>query len=163
MEKEINRYLGVASVQSRQKELDNFNKNLESLAYSVSTMVLFAMMLGFAIVYSSAVISLVERRREMASLQVIGFSLKEVSGLLFNESILQTLPGIILGLPFGRLMAEAYVKSVSTDLYTLPVIIYPRTYFYAALLGIVFVYLAFKLTARGLKRVDMVEVLKQGD
>ena len=163
VEKEINRYLGVASVQSRQKELDNFNKNLESLAYSVSTMVLFAMMLGFAIVYSSAVISLVERRREMASLQVIGFSLKEVSGLLFNESILQTVPGIILGLPFGRLMAEAYVKSVSTDLYTLPVIIYPRTYFYAALLGIVFVYLAFKLTARGLKRVDMVEVLKQGD
>lgn len=163
VEKEINSYMGVASVQSRQKELDNFNKNLESLAYSVSIIVLFAMMLGFAIVYSSSIISLVERRRELASLQVIGFSLKEVSGLLLNESILQTLPGIILGLPFGRLLAEAYVQSVNTDLYTLPVIIYPRTYFYAALLGLVFVYLAFKLTTRGLNRVDMVEVLKQGD
>lgn len=163
VEKEINQFIGVASVQSRQKELDNFNKNLESLAYSVSIMIFFALLLGFAIVYSSSVISLVERQRELASLRVIGFSVKEVSGLLFKEGILQTVPGLILGLPFGRLLAQAYIQSVSTDLYSLPVIVYPLTYVYSAILGGIMVYAAFKLTARGLGKLDLVEVLKQGD
>jgi putative ABC transport system permease protein len=120
-------------------------------------------MLGFAIVYSSSVISLAERQRETATLRVMGFSVKEISGMLFKESILQTAPGILLGLPFGRLLAEAYIKSVGTDLYTLPVIIYPRTYLYAALLAVVFVYTAYKVSVRGLQHLDMIEVLKQGD
>ncbi|MEN6460441.1 MAG: FtsX-like permease family protein [Syntrophomonas sp.] len=163
VEKEINRMLGVAAVQSRQNELANFEKNMGSVLYAVSIMVLFAIVLGVAIVFNSSVISFAERQREIATLRVIGFTGREVSGLLLKEILLQCLVGILLGLPFGRLMAAAYVKSVNTDLYTLPVIIYPLTYVFAAVGGIVFTMLAHQLALKGLKKLNLVEILKNTD
>lgn len=163
VEGEINKMLGVASVLSRQKELQNFQKNMASMTYSVSLMILFAVILGFAIVYNSSVMNFAERQREIASLRVIGYSTQEVSSLLLKENLLQSLFGVFLGLPFGRFVVGAYVKSVSTDLYTLPVIIYPLTYLFSALGGIIFVMLAHRFAIKGIKDLDLVATLKNSD
>ncbi|MEW6725511.1 MAG: FtsX-like permease family protein [Bacillota bacterium] len=163
VEKQLNDMTGVSSILSRQKELAAFNKNLDSLVYSIAVMVAFAAVLGFAIVYNSAVISFAERKRELASLRVVGFTAREVSGLLFKENLLQTLLGVALGLPFGRMMAEAFIKASSSDLFTLPVVIYPSTYFIAALGGIFFIWVAHLFAAKGVKRLDLVEVLTSKD
>jgi putative ABC transport system permease protein len=163
VESEINKMLGVASVLSRQKELQNFQNNMASMTYSVYLMILFAVILGFAIVYNSSVMNFAERQREIASLRVIGYSIQEVSALLFKENLLQAVLGVLLGLPFGRLVAGAYVKSVSTDLYTLPVIIYPLTYLFSALGGIIFIMLAHRFAIKGIKDLDLVATLKNSD
>ena len=163
VEKEINKITGISSVLSRQKELQNFQKNLASMIYSVSIMVIFAVILGFAIVYNASVISFAERQREIASLRVMGFSTREISGLLLRENLLQSLLGILLGLPFGRYMSEAYVQSASTDLYSLPVIIYPLTYLFSALGGIIFITVAHRFAVKGIKDLDMVAALKNSD
>ncbi|MDI6906907.1 MAG: FtsX-like permease family protein [Thermoanaerobacterales bacterium] len=164
VERELNRMTGVSSVLSRQKELAGFNQNLDSLIYSVGIMVAFAAVLGFAIVYNSAAISFAERRRELAALRVLGFSMGEVSSLLLKENVLQTAAGILLGLPFGRLMAEAYMKAAATtDLYTLPVVVYPVTYVLSALGGVTFVMVAHRFAVRGIRRLDLVEALKTKD
>ena len=160
LEKELSDMTGVSSISSPQKELDNFNKNLDSMIYSISIMVLFAVLLGFAMVYNSSVISFTERRREFASLRVVGFTTSEVSGLLLKENIIQSMTGVVLGLPFGRLMTEWYIKATSTDLYTIPVVIYPKTYLFSALGGILFIALAHLLTVRGVGKLDLVDVLK---
>lgn len=160
VEAEINKMLGVASVLSHQKEIDNFTKNLETMNFSIAIMVFFAALLGFAIVYNSSVINLAERQREIGCMRVIGFSIPEISALLFKENIVHILMGGLLGLPFGRYVAQAYIQSVSTDLYTLPVIIYPRTYLFAALGGIIFIVTAHFLAVRGIKELDLVEALK---
>ncbi|MFZ5898466.1 MAG: FtsX-like permease family protein [Bacillota bacterium] len=163
VEEQIGGMTGVSSILSRQKELDTFNQNMDSLLYSVGVMVTFAAVLGFAIVYNSAVISFSERKRELASLRVLGFTASEVSGLLFKESLLQTILGVALGLPFGRLMAEALVKAYSSDLFTMPVVIYPTTYFIAACGGVLFVWTAHLFAVRGVGRLDLAEVLKTKD
>jgi putative ABC transport system permease protein len=163
VEGEINKMLGVASILSRQKELQNFQNNMASMTYSVSIMILFAVVLGFAIVYNSSVMNFAERQREIASLRVIGYSIQEVSSLLLKENLLQSLLGVLLGLPFGRFVAGVYVKSVSTDLYTLPVIIYPITYLFSALGGIIFIMLAHRFAVKGIKDLDLAETLKNSD
>ncbi len=163
VESEINKMLGVASVLSRQKELQNFEKNMASMNYSVALMIIFAVVLGFAIVYNSSVMNFAERQREIASLRVIGYSIQEVSSLLLKENLLQSLLGVLLGLPFGRFVAGAYVESVSTDLYTLPVIIYPLTYLFSALGGIIFIILAHRFAIKGIKDLDLVATLKNSD
>jgi len=68
-----------------------------------------------------------------------------------------------LGLPFGRYMSEAYVQSASTDLYSLPVIIYPLTYLFSALGGIIFITVAHRFAVKGIKDLDMVAALKNSD
>lgn len=163
MEGELEDMTAVSSILSRQKELDNFNQNLDAMIYAISIMVIFALLLGFAIVYNSSVISFSERQRELASLRVLGFSVHEVSGILLKENLLQSLLGVALGLPFGYLMVKGYTSALSTDLFTLPVTIYPATYAYSALGGFFFIMVAHLLAVRGVRRLQLVEVLKNKD
>jgi putative ABC transport system permease protein len=163
IEEKLGAMTGISSITSRQKELDNFNKNLESMVYSISVMVVFAVMLGFAIVYNASVMSFTERKRELASLRVVGFTSQEVSGLLLKETLLQSLLGVALGLPLGLFMAQGYIQAVSTDLFTMQVVIYPLTYFFSALGGVFFIMMAHLLAARGVGRLDLVDVLKNRD
>ncbi len=160
VEAEINKMLGGASVLSHQKEIANFENYLATMDVSIAIMVLFAAILGFAIVYNASVMNLAERNREIGCMRVIGFSVREVSGMLFKENMVHSVLGVILGLPFGRWIASAYINSITTDLYTLPVIIYPRTYLLAAVGTIIFIYLAHKVSVRGIKRLDLAEALK---
>jgi len=163
LEKKLNEMTGIASILSRQKELDGFNKNLGYMIYSVTIMISFAVVLGFAIVYNSSIMSFTERKRELASLRVIGFTTGEVSGLLLKENLAQTALGVILGLPCGRFLAHAYINAVSTDLYTFKAVVYPVTYALSALGGVFFIMIAYRLAVKGVKRLDLVEVLKTRD
>ncbi|MHB8917917.1 MAG: FtsX-like permease family protein [Desulfocucumaceae bacterium] len=163
VEEKLNDMNRVSSILSRQKELDNFNKNLEAMVYSIAILVAFSVVMGFAIVYNSSVISFAERKRELASLRVLGFSTREVSGLLLKENLLQSLLGVAAGLPFGRLMGQGYVNAVSTDLFTMSVVVYPMTYFWSALGGVFFIAVAHLMAVRGVKKLDLVDVLKNRD
>lgn len=163
LEEKLEDMTSVSSISSRQKDLDNFNQNMDAMLYSISIMVLFALLLGFAIVYNSSVISFSERQRELASLRVLGFSVQEVSGILLRENLLQSLLGVALGLPFGYLMVKGYISATSTELFTIPVIIYPTTYIYSALGALLFIAVAHQLSVRGVRRLDLVEVLKNKD
>ncbi|MDD4752983.1 MAG: ABC transporter permease [Desulfitobacteriaceae bacterium] len=163
IEKALNEMTAISSMLSREKELDNFVKNLDSMIYFVGIMVFFAVTLGFAIVYNSAVVSFGERKRELASLRVVGFSLKEVSALLWKEYFFQAFMGIIFGMPFGYLMALSMLKALNTDLYSLPLVIYPATYAFSAIGGAVFIAAALIFTMRSARDLDLVDVLKDRD
>jgi len=163
LERSLAQINGVAAVVSRDKDISNFDKNLETMAAAIVIMVTFALLLGFAIIYNSSIISFAEREREMATLRVLGMRIQEVSSILSNEVLLYGLLGIIVGLPVGRLMAGGLIKSVSTDLYQFEAIIYPSTYFFAALMALLFIAAGHFMAVRGLKRLDLVEVLKNRD
>lgn len=155
--------INVSSVTSRQKEIAYLDKNLKYLYYSVGVMVIFSVILGFAIVFNASSLSFSERRRELASLRVLGFSVGEVSSLLWKENLLLLAAGTILGLPFGKMLAEAYSVGVSTDLFTFEAVIYPLTYALAALGGGLFILISWRLAVRGVRRLEPVETLKAND
>ena len=136
---------------------------LHQEAYFILVMIMFAGLLGLAIVYNTATMTFQERRRELASLRVMGYSNSEVARLLSQETWIQAVIGIALGLPAGKLMGAVYMNSVSTDLFSFPAIIYPRTYFIAALAAIIFVWIGQQLAVRRVKNIDMVEALKNRD
>jgi len=163
VERGLNEMTGIASVSSREKELGGFTKNMGSMIYAVTIMIMFSVILGFAIVYNSSLIGFAERKRELASLRVIGYTNREVSGLLLREILLQAACGVIFGLPFGRWMAESYVNAVSTELFTMPVVVYPQTYLLSAIGGIAFMMAGLLFVVKGVKKLDLVEVLKNRD
>ncbi len=163
VERELNRMTGVSSVLSRQRELAGFEKQMGYMIYFVVIMVTFAAVLGFAIVYNSSIIGFSERQRELALLKVMGFNDREVAGLLLRENLLQSVPGLLLGLPFGRLMSQGYVTAISTDAFSFPVVVYPKTYLISACIGISFVLVAHWFAARGIKRIEPIELLKNND
>lgn len=166
-EKNLSDMNRISSITSRSKELQGFMDNLGYMFVFVFIMVVFAVILGFAIVYNASVISFAERKREMASLRVIGYRVNEVSGLLLKENLLQTVLGVLIGLPFGRLMSEAYMysamKSEAYAVYSFQIVIYPLTYLFSAASGVFFIAIAYWLAVKNIGRLDLVEVLKARD
>ncbi len=163
IERQMADMINITSVLSRQKEIEYLEKNLQYLFVSVGILVAFSAVLGFAIVYNASALSFAERRRELSSLRVMGFSVGEVSAFLLEENILILMAGIVAGLPFGRLLAEGYAKAVSTDLFSFEAIVYPLTYLLAALGGVLFVAVGYGLSVRGIRKLEFVEVLKARD
>jgi putative ABC transport system permease protein len=163
VEQELNRMTGVGSILSRQRDVAGFEKQMGYMIYFVLVMVIFAGILGFAIVYNSSIIGFSERQRELALLKVMGFNDREISGLLLRETLLQSVPGVLLGLPFGRLMSQGYVAAISTDVMSFPVVVYPKTYLISAFIGIAFVAVAHWFAARGIKNIEPSEFLKNND
>lgn len=159
----LEKMTAVSSVVSRDKEQANWNKMMASMIFFVGVMILFGAILGLAIIYNSSLMNFNERKKELASLRVIGFTRREIGSLLFKETALQAITGIVIGLPLGRWLGALYIDAVSTDLYTMPVIIYPQTYFIVAGSTIAFILAGFALVVPKLKQLDLVEALKNQD
>lgn len=163
VEQELEKLTRISSILSREAEMAGFNEQLGMMNASIAILVGFALTLGFAIVYNSAIIAFYERTRELGAFRVIGYHIREVSAMMGNEVILQAVFGILLGLPFGAWMTDQYMKVVSTDLFTMEAVIYPSTYIETALFSILFIGVAHALAVRGVKRLDLVETMKNKD
>lgn len=160
LEKRLKAMPNVSSVTSRDQELQSYNAMMDTTIIIIGAMLLFSAILGLVIVYNSSIMTFYERRRELATLMVMGYSQPEVVSLLKKETWIQAAVGAILGLPAGKGLGTAYAASFSTDLYSLPVVIYPRSYLLAVMATILFVLMGQFLAARKIKQLDMVEVLK---
>jgi putative ABC transport system permease protein len=163
VEKDINAMLKVSSLLNREKERENIMSMMEPTIFIVGMLVLFALILGFAIIYNSSTISFHEREQEFAALKVIGFQSSEVSRIILQENLLQLILGLIIGLPAGGILTRVYLTSLSNELYDMPAAVYPLSYLLSALGVAVFVVLAYKIAVRGIDRLDLVEVLKNRD
>lgn len=163
IETELSDMPGINSIASRQKEIDNITSLMGSSVMFVGIMIFFSLILGLAIIYNSIVMSYNERKKELASLLTLGFTHAEVSGLMLKDTLIQAVPGLLIGLPTGRWLAVFYISSVSTDMFTFPVIISPFSYALSLLVGLSFVLAGYWLATRGLSTLDMIEMSKYVD
>jgi putative ABC transport system permease protein len=133
---------------------------LDQFFFMVWIMVAMVILVGFAIVYNSSVISLSERERELASLRVLGMDLREVQEVISFEQHFLAVFGMLLGIPLTYMMFKGMADGMQTDLYTIPVIINPRMFIYALIGTAGSLALAYLNIRKRLRRLDMVEVLK---
>lgn len=156
----LNSFAGVASLSDRLKELNQINEQMRAMLFFTLVTILFACGLGFTAIYNSSLVTFHERQRELATLMVIGYSRWRLNRLLLYENLIQVIIGVALGLPFGYLIAYYYSRAISNDMFTLPLIIYPRSYFYAAVGAVIFSAVSFMFICRKMKQLNLVEQLK---
>jgi putative ABC transport system permease protein len=123
----------------------------------------FAIVVAFGIVYNSARISLSERQRELATLRVVGFTRREVGGVLISELVILTLFALPLGLVVGSGFATAVIHTVNTEFVRLPVILGTSNYAFAVLVVSGASLISAVFASRRLDRLDLVSVLKARD
>ena len=144
---------------------DDAKKNMESSMelfslFSIFIIVLAAVM-SIAVIYNITVINIYEKKRELASLKVMGFTKKEIRSSVYSENIIVGIISIIIGLPLGRFLAR-YIMGYfyTTDAYSFPVVTFTPSYIYTVLLIIIFILSAQLLLRKRIDNIDMVEVLK---
>ena len=120
----------------------------------------FAVVLVVGVVYNSARIALSERGNELASLRVLGFSKREVAGLLLGEQGLLTLAAIPLGLAIGAVICRMLIPVFDREMFRLPFVLTPVTFDFAALVTVASAALSGLLVARRIATLDLIAVLK---
>lgn len=153
----------VDAVISKQKSKENLMKGLANMTSMITFIYISAGVLALAVIYNITTINIFERRREIATLKVLGFNEKEMRQIVFNENIIITLAGIIGGLPVGYWLLDFIMTVSSTDTMTFPVMIKWPSYIISALLTMCFTILTNLLLTRKLETIDMVESLKSAE
>lgn len=119
-----------------------------------------AIIVSFGVVYNSARIALSERGRDLATLRVVGFTQREVAGVLLGELTLLVLAALPIGLLLGRGLAVFIITQLRTETVRLPLKISVFTYSLAVLVVLGAALASFALVGRMLKKLDMIAVLK---
>lgn len=132
----------------------------ENLLKMVATNVMFASFISFGIIYNAARITISERRRELASLRVLGLTRAEVAYILFGELGLITLLSLPIGLFLGYSMSVGMTESMDSELFRIPVYLKNSTYGYAVLIVLLSAVVSFYLVWRQVDSIDLVSAQK---
>lgn len=157
---DVEDYRIVSSIQSLKDMIDVFDEFLGITIASLSIMIVFGGILGFAIVYNSTVISINERRLEFSSLRVMGFTKNEIFTSLLKENVINSLLGIALGIPIAIIMLANLSDIYSTELYSFDIILTPVHYILAAVTTLIFVVIALLAADKKIHGLNFIEALK---
>ena len=139
---------------------DLLSNVLVSLNIVVWVLIISAGALAFVVLYNLNNININERRRELATLKVLGFYNKETATYVYRENVILTLIGAGLGVILGIILHRFVITTVEIDLVMFGRNIDPSSFIYSILLTILFSAFVNFVMYFKLKKIDMVESLK---
>jgi putative ABC transport system permease protein len=160
IKRELFKYHGIETVEGRIHTYRSFKDMLEFTTLMFGFMIAFGSVMGFAIIFNTTVINIMERRRELASLKVLGYRRWEIERTILRENLLIGISSLIPGVLLGRFMCELFGRQFSNELFAMEVIISPKTYVTTISLVFIFLLSAQWANRKNITGLDMVEVLK---
>ena len=151
---------GVNSVTMNEDELGELNTVINNLYFIVIVMIIAAAILAFVVIYNLNNINISERRRELATLKLLGFYNGELAQYVYRENVILTLLGTLLGVGLGIVLHQFVMVTVETDVYMFGRELEPLSIVIAAVLTIIFAMIVNSIMYFKLKKVNMIESLK---
>jgi putative ABC transport system permease protein len=90
-------------------------------------MLFCSVILAAAILFNTATLGILERRRELATMRALGRTLREITVGLTLEHALLCVAGVVLGLPLSIWAIRHVLALFSSDLFRLPFVLSPIT------------------------------------
>ncbi len=149
--------LSVSYMFDIEKQLDDM---LRSLNLVIIVLIISAGMLAFVVLYNLNTVNIAERKRELATLKVLGFYDGEVAQYVYRENILLTFLGGALGVILGNMLHRFIIETVEVDSAMFGRIIHMPSYVYSLALTVLFSLLINGVMYFKLRKIDMVESLK---
>lgn len=151
-------YFGA--IQYTEDNMDMFNDIIAGMNNIVYLIIAFSSFLAITVLYNLTIININERKREIATLKVLGFRDREVSSYVYRETIILTIVGIIVGIFLGFSLNTFVLMIAETDEILFIKIIKPLSYVIAFIIIIIFSIIVQVITYFILKRIDMIDSLK---
>lgn len=149
--------LSVSYTKDFQSQIEDM---LGSLNMVIVVLVISAGLLAFVVLYNLNNINITERKRELATLKVLGFYPKEVAEYVYRENMILTVLGAIVGCGLGKLLHRFIIETVEIDSAMFGRNINLSSYIYGFLITIGFSLFVNGVMYFKLKKIDMVESLK---
>ena len=104
--------MSISYTSSLKEQLDHM---LGALDIVIFVLIVSAGLLAFVVLYNLNNININERKRELATIKVLGFYNGEVAAYVYRENIILTFIGAALGVGIGRLLHAFIITTVEVD------------------------------------------------
>ena len=151
-------YFGA--IQYTEDNMQMFNDIIAGMNNIVYLIIAFSSFLAITVLYNLTIININERKREIATLKVLGFRDREVSSYVYRETIILTIVGIIVGIFLGFSLNTFILMIAETDEILFIKTIKPLSYVLSFIIIVVFSVVVQVITYFILKRIDMIDSLK---
>ncbi|VWL85639.1 FtsX-like permease family protein [Oceanivirga miroungae] len=139
-----------------------FNDQVSSLDIIVIFMVVLGGVLAILVTYNLANINIIERRRELSTLEVLGYKERELDLYIFREIIILAIISIILGIGLGNLLIrlvayqfrESLILVLNFNIYLL---------LYSFIIPLIFVFIVLFILKFKIRNINMIESLKMSE
>jgi len=105
-------------------------------------------------------INIDERKREIATLKVLGFFDGEAAAYIFRENMINTVVGAIFGLGLGIILHQYIIRTVELDMIVFGKTVMPLSYVYATALTFLFTLGVNFAMSGDVRDINMIESLK---
>lgn len=149
--------LTVTYISSTREMIDSM---LSSLYIVIIVLVISASLLAFVVIYNLNNINISERRRELATIKLLGFYDSEVAMYVYRENIWLTILGAFVGIFIGKALHGFIIQTVQVNQVMFGHDISVPSYIYSMVLAFIFSMAVNGVMYFQLKKIDMIESLK---
>lgn len=158
--KELLKNDSIINVIHTETLMDSTSDMIKSLDLIIAVLIILAAALSFVVLYNLSNINITERKREIATLKVLGFYNKEVDNYITRENLILTILGIIPGCVLGYFLMFITIGTVEMENTRFLRTIAPISYLYSGIIALIFTFIVNFVTHYSLKKIDMIESLK---
>lgn len=156
-EKAINAMLNTSVVYASMDVL------MDNLNLVIGVITLISILLALVVLYNLININVSERKRELATIKVLGFYPKEVTSYIFREIFILSLLGIIVGYGLGYAMFRYIIYVVAPEDILLSYGVHPNSFILSGFITIGISVVLLLVVHNKLKRIDMAEAMSSGE
>ena len=140
-----------------------FDALSDTMGFVILILVVCAGALAAIVLYNLTNMNIDERRKEIATLRVLGYTKWEVAGYIYRESSILTIVGALFGLLGGWLLHMFIVGRVNSVWMMFSKAISPLSFLWAFLITLGFAIVVYAFMLIKLYKVNMAESLKSNE
>ena len=152
---------GTASVELTSETKAKVGERMSFNSNMVWIMFAFGVALASTIVFATIFISILERRREIATMRTLGESKGRIAEMITIENLILGFVGIIIGIPLAYMLALYCFSLLQTDMLSYSLVIFPRTYLLAIGVIILAMIISQIPAIRNVNRLDLARMINE--
>jgi putative ABC transport system permease protein len=153
----------ISGIEDRNKMLQQLRDLMATYSGTIYIMLLIGIIIGFAIVYNSSIITVSERSRELASMMVLGMTPREVLSVVTFEQWFLSIFGMLGGIPLTKLLLVGLAQSISNDVYSMPSSFGSMTILLSTVITMASIWIAQRAASRRIRKLRIADVLKAAE
>lgn len=150
----------VYSAMTYDENIERIDGYMSSVGQMTLTIKIFAILLAVVVLINLAILNFNERKRDIATLRVLGFSRFEIASSLIYEVMILTVVGSLLGMAIGLPLEMLTLGINQVELIDWKYVIFPITYLISFLISVVTALVANLIISTRVDKISMSESLK---
>jgi len=151
---------GSTQVIVRQQLVDMLRQLMSFSYFFFAVLLAFGFAMAFVVIYNTFTANILERTREIATMRTIGEDDAHLAAMVTIENLILAAMGVPLGIWLGLLTASAVLEAMSSEAYSMQIVVRPVTYVWVVLAALGVVLLSEIPPIMRIRRLDLAEATK---